>query len=157
MDPQFCAEIMGQIVENLGALTCQEDAAAEAADNIRKLGSVAQFIFLGAILKDAPQGASSLFTRIPTSGRKFNQLGQRGWSADSVNDLVNNPFTTRAAINRANGNPATAFIRADGHYVVRDNVTADVVQMSDTRVTIGMGEGQWRPDSSIVDPFIPGQ
>ena len=64
MDPQFCAEIMGRIVENLGALTCQEDAAAEAADNIRKLGSVAQFIFLGAILKDAPQGVSSLFTRV---------------------------------------------------------------------------------------------
>ena len=104
----------------------------------------------------AARGASSLVTYIPTIGRKFNQLAQRGWSTGSINKLVNNPFTTRAATNRATGNAATAFVRADGHYVVRDNVTGELVQMSDTRFTIGTGAGQWVPDSSIVDAFIPG-
>jgi hypothetical protein len=105
---------------------------------------------------DAARGTSSLVTNIPTVGRKFNQLAQRGWSRESINTLVNNPFTTRAATNRATGNAATAFVRADGHYVVRDNITGELVQMSDTRFTVGTGAGQWVPDSSIVDPFIPG-
>jgi len=102
------------------------------------------------------RGASSLVTYIPTVGRKFNQLAQRGWSREAINMLVNNPFTTRAATNRATGNAATAFVRADGHYVVRDDITGELVQMSDTRFGIGTGPGQWLPDSSIIDPFIPG-
>ena len=59
MDPQFCAEIMGQIVENLGALTCQEDEAAEVADGIRKVGVLASVFFLGGIVKDAARGLAA--------------------------------------------------------------------------------------------------
>ncbi len=107
----------------------------------------------------------SLVTYIAAVGRRFNQLTQRGWSRGSINSLVNNPFTTRAATNRATGNAATnratgnaatAFFRADGHYVVRDNITGELVQMSETRLTVGTGAGQWAPDSTIVNPFIPG-
>ncbi|WP_132938884.1 colicin E5-related ribonuclease [Varunaivibrio sulfuroxidans] len=54
------------------------------------------------------------------------------------------------------GNPATAYFRSDGHYVVRDNIiTGDLVQMSNTKLPIGHGSGQWAPDRSILDPFIP--
>ena len=99
-------------------------------------------------------GTYSLATHIPSTGRKFNQIIQRGWSRDSINQVVNNPFATRAATNRATGNPATAYFRPDGHYIVRDNLNGNLVQMSDTRLRIGSGAGQWQPDPSIVNPII---
>lgn len=98
---------------------------------------------------------SSLFTRIPAAGKKFNQMAQRGWTRESIHSLVNNPRATSGAINKATGNPATAYFRADGHYVVRDNVTGQLVQMSDTRMPIGYGQGRWTPDETIKNPFIP--
>jgi uncharacterized protein RhaS with RHS repeats len=55
MDPQFCAEIMGQMVENLGALTCQEDEAREVADGIRQGGTLASVFFIAGIAKQAPR------------------------------------------------------------------------------------------------------
>ncbi len=103
----------------------------------------------------AGEGALSIFTYIPTTGRKFNQLTSRGWTRQSIHDLVNNPYTTRQAVNKANNNPATAYFRNDGHYVVRDDVTGQLIQMSDTHKTIGKGSGQWSPDDVIVNPFIP--
>jgi hypothetical protein len=96
-----------------------------------------------------------LRTNVPSSGKKFNQLAERGWSQSSIDDVVNSPFTTRTATNKSTGNAATAFYRKDGHYVVRDDVTGDLVQMSDTRVKAGWGELDWKPDNSIKDPYIP--
>ncbi|KAA3609493.1 MAG: hypothetical protein DWQ01_09170 [Planctomycetota bacterium] len=100
----------------------------------------------------AAKGGSSLLTHIPSAGRKANQLARRGWTREAINDTVNNPFTTRAATNRATGNPATAFFREDGSHVIRDNVTGDLVQMSDRT-----NPSNWVPDSSIVNPYVPGQ
>lgn len=94
-------------------------------------------------------------TNVPTQGRKFNQLSRRGWSQNTIDKLVNNPYTTRSSINKATGNNATAYFRKDGHYVVRDDVTGDVVQMSDTKVSVGTGPGQWAPDATIKDPYVP--
>jgi len=101
------------------------------------------------------EAAKKLSTHIPTQGRKFNQLSRRGWSQNSVDNLVNNPHTTRESINKATGNKATAYFRKNGHYVVRDDVTGDIVQMSDTKLIVGAGQEQWRPDTSIKDPYIP--
>lgn len=55
------------------------------------------------------------------------------------------PYITRSAKNKANGNPATAYYGADNSYVVVDDITHEVIQISDlTR--------EWFPDSTIVDP-----
>ncbi|MFQ3231440.1 MAG: hypothetical protein ACI9DO_002828, partial [Reinekea sp.] len=89
------------------------------------VGGAAKFAGKYAVKK----AAKRVTTNIPTQGRKFNQLSKRGWSQSSVDDLVNSPYTTRSSINKANGNEATAYFRNDGHYVVRDNVTGDIVQM----------------------------
>ena len=77
------------------------------------------------------------------------QMGSRGWSKDSVRDTVNNPHTMRASRNKANGNPATAYYRADGSYVVVDDITGEVVQVSDRT------KPRWFPDSEIQDPYKP--
>jgi hypothetical protein len=63
-------------------------------------------------VESATSGAAKkLSTNIPTEGRKFNQLSRRGWSQSSVDDLVNNPYTTRESINKATGNEATAYFK----------------------------------------------
>jgi serine/threonine protein kinase len=62
---------------------------------------------------------------------------------------VYNPFTTRAAINRLTDNPATAYFNRDGSYVVVDNVTSDMIQISNRL------DPNWIPDSYIVNPFRP--
>jgi len=97
-----------------------------------------------------------LKTNVPTSGRKFNQLTSRGWNQSSIDDVVRNSVHQSSTVNRANGNPATAYFRSDGHYVVRDNVTGDLVQMSDTNLRVGTRPEDWKVDDAITDPYIPG-
>ena len=81
--------------------------------------------------------------------RLANQMTQRGWTQDSVRHTIDNPHTTRNATNRATGNQATVFYNKDGSHVIIDNVTRQVVQVSD-RFDIF-----WVPDQSIVYPFMP--
>ncbi|OYV96123.1 MAG: hypothetical protein B7Z73_01265 [Planctomycetia bacterium 21-64-5] len=57
-------------------------------------------------------------------------MQSRGWTVQDIDDVLNNPNASRPATNRATGNAATAYFRADGHYVVRDDVTTDIVQIS---------------------------
>lgn len=80
----------------------------------------------------------------------MNQLARRGWTRDSVDWAVNSPFTTRSAVNKSTGNPATAYFNQDGSHVIRENVTGELVQMSDRS-----DPGSWIPDPGIVDPYIP--
>jgi hypothetical protein len=47
-----------------------------------------------------------------------------------MDDVVKKPYTTREAINKATGNPATAYYNKAGDYVVVDNVTGELVQVS---------------------------
>lgn len=89
-------------------------------------------------------------TEIPNSGRKFSQLSRRGRTKESVNNTVNDPFVTRKAENKANGNPATAYFHKDGSYVVRDDITGELVQMSDRS-----NPSEWIPYDTIIDPYIP--
>ncbi len=91
-----------------------------------------------------------IVTHIPASGRKANQLLRRGWTRNSIDQTVNNPFTTRPALNRSTGNPATAFFNQDGSHIIRDDITAELVQMSDR-----LNPDSWMPDPVIVDPYLP--
>jgi len=52
-------------------------------------------------------------------------------------------------MNRATGNPATAYFNKDGSYVVVDNRTNAVVQVSDRF------NQHWHPDPNIINPYIP--
>ena len=54
LDPHFCAEIMGQMVENLGVLTCQESEAKTVADGIRKIGLVASILPIASVARGLP-------------------------------------------------------------------------------------------------------
>jgi len=77
------------------------------------------------------------------------QMGRRGWSSQDIDETINSPFTTRSSTNLETGNSATAYYRADGSYVVRDDVTQDIIQVSDRN------NPNWIPDRNIVNPYHP--
>ena len=87
-----------------------------------KLGS-----FLGLSRKEISFGA-----------KIEGQMGKRGWSKEMVGEAVNNPARTVATRDTRHlpgggrmNDPATAYYHRDGGYVVRNDRTGDVVQVSD--------------------------
>jgi hypothetical protein len=64
------------------------------------------------------------------------QMTRRGWNDNLVDETINRPHRrvhTRDTRYKADGSgqrhddPATAYIRTDGSYVVRNNITGDIV------------------------------
>lgn len=78
-----------------------------------------------------------------------NEMESRGWTEEDVKDTVENPYTERKSKNKATGNDATAYYNEDGSYVVVDDVTNEVIQVS------GKGDPDWIPDNQIQDPYFP--
>ncbi|MBC1362812.1 hypothetical protein HB797_00950 [Listeria welshimeri] len=78
-----------------------------------------------------------------------NQIKKRGWSEESVKSVVDHPHTTRKSVNKATGNDATVFYDKDGSYVIIDDKTKEIVQISDKF------DKNWVPDAGIVDPYKP--
>ena len=78
-----------------------------------------------------------------------NQMAKRGWTEQSIDQTTSQPVHTSASQNMATGNAATAYFNADGSYVVVDDVTNEVTQISDRT------KPNWVPDSRIVDPYKP--
>jgi hypothetical protein len=76
-------------------------------------------------------------------------VAKRGWTWDSMNEVVGNSYTTREALNKAYDNAATAYYNQVGDYVVLDNVTGELVQLSK------FGDTGWIPDSTIINPYKP--
>ena len=107
------------------------------------------------VVQELGQSVAAPFLRtfIPTG--KVTQMNTRGWTQDMIDQVVNAPDFVRPATNRTFDSAATAYTRTDGHYIVRDDITGRLVQGSDIRGPIGYGPGQFRPDSSIINPVIP--
>ncbi|EAC6871786.1 transposase [Listeria monocytogenes] len=78
-----------------------------------------------------------------------NQMKKRGWSEESVKSVVDHPHTTRKSGNKATGNDATVFYDKDGSYVIIDDKTNEIVQISDKF------DKNWVPDAGIADPYKP--
>ncbi|MBB1287395.1 hypothetical protein HRH25_23670, partial [Flavisolibacter sp. BT320] len=93
------------------------------------------------------RGASSIFSHFTAKIAK--QMVKRGWTKDLIHKTVNNPYTKRAATNKETGNAATAYFTKDGSYVVRDNITGQIIQVSDRL------DPKWIPDPTIIKPYIP--
>ncbi len=67
-----------------------------------------------------------------------NQIKNRGWTNELIEDTIMNPKETRSVRdtrNRKDGgrnnDPATAYINEDGSYVIINDKTGDIVQVSD--------------------------
>ncbi|MGH3874387.1 MAG: colicin E5-related ribonuclease [Pseudonocardiaceae bacterium] len=66
------------------------------------------------------------------------QMQQRGWTPETVDETIRNPHRTVETIDERrrkdgtrNNDPATAYLNDDDSYVVRNNKTGDIVQVSD--------------------------
>jgi len=79
-----------------------------------------------------------------------NQMTQRGWTESTVRDTVSSSNITRVSTNKATGNPATVYYNKAGGYVIVDNTTKAVVQVSDN-----INPSTWIPDPSIINPYKP--
>lgn len=79
------------------------------------------------------------------------QMERRGWTEEDVRQTVDNPYTIRKSENKATGNSATVYYTKEGAYVTVDDVTNEIVQISDRSCP-----EEWAPDNTIVDPYIPG-
>ena len=77
-------------------------------------------------------------------------MQRRGWSIQSVRNTVDNPYTTRISTNKATGNSATVFYNKNGSYVIVDDITKAIVQISDN-----INPSAWLPDSNIINPYRP--
>ena len=98
------------------------------------------------------KGDSIVFGSDTKSVTKLNnQMVKRGWSETTVRDTVSKPYTTRVSTNKATGNPATVYYNQSGGYVIIDDVTDVIVQVSDN-----INPSTWAPDPSIIDPNRPG-
>ncbi|WLD94482.1 hypothetical protein MOJ78_06230 [Alkalihalobacillus sp. AL-G] len=64
-------------------------------------------------------------------------MGKRGWNDKLIDKTLNKPYRTvetrdtRWTKNGKLDDPATAYIRKDGSYVVRNDKTGDIVHVSD--------------------------
>ena len=87
---------------------------------------------------------------VKSATKLSNQMAQRGWTESTVRSTVSNPYTTRVSTNLATGNAATVYYNNAGAYVIIDDVTNAVVQVSDS-----VNPLTWVPDVNIIDPYIP--
>ena len=68
-------------------------------------------------------------TQIPEKINK--QLAKRGWSEDSVKNTRENFIKRMRSVDRKTGEPATAYFKSHNQYVVVNDKTGSVVQVSD--------------------------
>ena len=73
----------------------------------------------------------------------------RWWSDNLIKNVIKSPYTTRRAKNKATGNSATAFYQKDWSYLVTDDKTFTVIQVSK------IWDKDWIPDSTIIKPYLP--
>ena len=125
---------------------------------IEKIGDLADIGKTAKVAKLLDEGGTStingsdlVFGSSTKSTQKLmNQMNSRGWTEDLIRNTVDNPYTTRTSVNKATGNSATVFYTQQGSYVIVDDVTKAIVQISDN-----INPSTWAPDLSIVDPYIP--
>ncbi|MCL2779808.1 MAG: hypothetical protein FWD73_17595, partial [Polyangiaceae bacterium] len=65
------------------------------------------------------------------------QMAKRGWDRDDIDKLIENPHSTKNVRDTRHlpgggleDDPATAYIDQQGHYVIRNDRTGDIVQVS---------------------------
>jgi hypothetical protein len=78
-----------------------------------------------------------------TYGSKQAQSITRGWTQSDIQNTVDNPAQTLPSPrgNLATGNSATIYYRSDGHYVILDDVTLEIVQVSNIYDSGWLDEG----------------
>lgn len=90
---------------------------------------------------DGARSAARAGERVPhVIDKKIRgKMAKRGWTDESIDEVLRDPVETievrdvrhHPTGGGRNDEPATAYLAADGHYVVRNDVTGDIVQVTD--------------------------
>ncbi|KPX73207.1 Filamentous hemagglutinin, intein-containing [Pseudomonas amygdali pv. photiniae] len=119
------------------------DESALAAMAINAAASVAEAIILrgaGKLVLDA-FGAGAKGISITIEPKIADQMGKRGWTESSIQSVIDKPVKTvvtkdtrfdTVSGSRLN-DPATGYIAKDGSYVVRNDRTGAIVQVSNKK------------------------
>ena len=82
-------------------------------------------------------GPGSAGVQYTTGAKIQTQMPKRGWTHADVQNVLNAPHRTVPTQDTRylpgggqQNNPATAYVRSDGHYVIRNDLTGDIVQLS---------------------------
>ncbi|MBB4187353.1 RHS repeat-associated protein [Sinorhizobium terangae] len=120
-------------------ITDLDDQAREYRPNSLSGGETGGFEFHGI----APGGGAGAGGKARVANQIApkieRQMGPRGWDRAAIDDTIAHPERTvitrdtrhNPQTGNRNDDPATAYVNADGSYVVRNDRTGDVVQISD--------------------------
>ena len=78
--------------------------------------------------------------------KKVEQMRVRGWTVEEINMVLDNPADSAGA--RAKNATATVYYRQDGHYIVVDDNTGNIMQFSD------LHDSNWL-DTTQGHPGVP--
>ncbi|MBD2004233.1 MULTISPECIES: colicin E5-related ribonuclease [Cyanophyceae] len=88
------------------------------------------------------------YTDYQFGSKILQQLSKRGWTKEAVIATIQNPCYTYATRDKRfnpdgtkNNEAATIYYRSDDHYVICNDMSGDIVQVSDTN------------DPEWIDPF----
>jgi hypothetical protein len=129
--------------ELAGSVGNKLDDAVKSFKNFELPGSQGGYLPAGTKIN-----TEVLSIQANASKKIVSQMSKRGWTTGLINKTISKPKAIRQALNKATGNKATAYFDQSGSYIVVDNVTKDIIQISDrTR--------PWVPDSTIINPYLP--
>lgn len=124
--------------------------AVEKCEGDTGVEEVLEGVENGEVGKRIPSDELVFGSETKSATKLANQMNSRGWTPDSVKSTVDNPFTTRVSVNKRTGNTATVFYTEKGSYVVVDDVTHEIIQVSEN-----INMETWAPDQTIIDPYVP--
>lgn len=96
-----------------------------------------------AVPPQAAEAGSKLVqgARYPLAPKIQGQLGNRGWTTETIDEAVQSGLQVRA-VNKATGNPATRHVHpATGQSVVIDDITGQVIHVGGPGFKYGPGSG----------------
>lgn len=117
---------------------------SDAAYAVRSVGAPSTIIFFTDAVDvdlasasldyfDATNTADDLLVRLSYSDKIRGQMGPRGWTDDLVEETIGSPARRETVWDLTSGSQeaATAFVRSDGTYVVVNDASGLIVQVSD--------------------------
>lgn len=122
--------------------------------NPSAIGDIMESAYRKGFGKKAKYGDFTPFKPSTLDPRKMpKQMEQRGWTKSSVGETINKPnktYKTRDVRHKPDGSgrmddPATGYVNSDGSYVVRNDRTGDIVQISDRKNPNDWFYPDWHP------------
>lgn len=126
--------VVAPVKSALQAVTGVDLVTGEPVSRMTELAGMALGIVPGG------KGIAKILSKgLGTLGKKIEkQMEKRGWNTTDIENTLESPHRTAVTKDirflpdgSRMADPATAYVRADGHYVVRNDVTKDIVQVSD--------------------------